>query len=209
MVGIQTTTKGATVSRPASLKGIYEASDSLVSLFVHDDRQGPYRSAAFVDNGGEPRVVLQLDGENEDWKLTHILVPAHPKIRLGFPSLRDVSLLTAKAVQQVINDESAAPLLVSCRIVKAVQYVDELVAEAHVDRATITTLTTRIALSRYVACIQVSSRDLDALDVLIDTTTTLRTAQALAVVAARRARPLTEAVADGLADNYLQCPVLV
>ena len=65
---------------------IENESERLLALYVHDDRLGPYLKATIQQT---PKNSLQLhirrrkdEGENqgETWTLTHILVPAHPKI---------------------------------------------------------------------------------------------------------------------------------
>jgi len=65
-----------------------------------------------------------------------------------------------------------------------------------------------VPFSRYLAIIRVWADDLDPVDILLDTTSTERNLQCLAVVATTEARPATEAMVELLADKF-ECAAII
>ncbi len=70
-----------------------DAAGDLIALYIHDDRVGPYLRAEIKRRNKKPHlnITLRDDGSIDIWKLSHILLPVHNKIRLSFGELRSVA----------------------------------------------------------------------------------------------------------------------
>jgi hypothetical protein len=195
---------------PANIQGLVgldEHATDLTGLVVHDDRHGPYRLFRLYEDQDAPYVQVPEGGER--WRLTHILMPGHPKIRLSVPGLRDVLRRIGKAALDCLNLPSESPLItLDCQITRAYKYLDSLARRSDVARPTLVTLSTGAILSRYVAVVSLSSPLFDQFHVLLDTTTTWRDVQALAIVVPKLSNAHTEFVTTALADNFLHCKVV-
>jgi len=189
-----------------------DRSGDLVQLYVHDDRIGPYLSAEIRQR--KKQLVLQLPtGRSENWLLSHVLVPMHPKIRLSFAELRGAAIQLVKSahahrqwLRQWFNVPIELPL-VDYRILKAHAYVQSLRSESNVTDLLVKNLCESVAFSRYVACVRIQADDLDPIDVLLDTTGTQKNISSLAIVQTRNSLPLTAAMAALLGEEY-RCQVI-
>lgn len=196
-----------------------DSAGDLVSLYIHDDRWGPYLAAELTDFSLQPRRLdLQIklsfgsaDRGTEVWQVTHVLISLHSKIRLSFAGLREIS-------QQVANnagpgyanitriDKSllgGAVVQFENQIIRAHRYIESLVidsSQATVDR--IDRLARSVSLARYLGVVRLRSAYFAPIDVLIDTTSTRKNAHCLAVVAAGTLEGHTEFVGRHLAAVY-------
>ena len=88
-------------------------------------------------------------------------------------------------------------------ITKSHSYVESLIVGPHPAPAGIVEkLSESVPFSRYLAVIRVWAADLDPIDILLDTTSTERNLQCLAVLATTEARPVTEEMVALLADQF-------
>lgn len=205
--------KSASEHRLHKLGGVMDdLSGDLLALYIHDDRFGPYLRAELRNRKNRPHLYIPLrEGtSSETWRLSHILVPVHNKIRLSFGELRRTAFkLVAKiaAFRQTL-DLPRELTLVSCSILKSDRYTEsKIVGPRKLPIDKIEALCGSIPLSRYVGVIRLEFADCEAIEVLIDTTSTERNLNCLAVVQTANQRILTEHFASFLAQMY-RCPLI-
>ena len=181
-----------------------QASD-LLAVYVHDDRYGPYLRADLKKQGNN--LFLEIDATRdrthvELWKLTHILVPGHSKIRLSLSALRIIALrlcvavnrfraaksgvvVASKAGSAITNPEFT--IVFKTTVERNYEYTEKLIsndggpAKAEVDKFLST-----VILSRYIGLISLQAEYLGQVDVLVDTTSTQSNLHFSAVVIARK-----------------------
>ncbi len=197
---------------PASKELLVEGSRKLAGLYIHDDRIGPYLRAQVKKGGPGNRtapfikVPLREDPRGEIWRLTHVLIPMHAKIRLSFGELGRASLVIvgyANAFRETLLSRRSAATGWDSWISKSHEYVESLiVGSLKAPAIVVQKLTASVPLSRYIAVVRVKAQDLDSIDVLLDTTSTERNLQALAVVTPMNATPETKEVALWLSIQF-------
>lgn len=194
----------------------------LVGLYVHDDRHGSYIPVKIERNGGTLQTVLTVEIGNEKnsetWNLTHILIPMHSKIRLSFAGLREVTIriVTDIAKNLVLNEFNNSPLIVpdlelsyEMKIVRATSYLDELIfGENNFDTTKLKNFCLDIPLSRYVGIIQLKSPQLGNFDVLVDTTSTKRNLNFLAILLRGNQQADSQPFTSWLAEKC-KCPAIL
>ena len=122
---------------PASDTGIVDQSQGMRSIYLHDDRYGPYIKAVQLQRKREFLLrftVQDSDGSErpETWTLTHILVPMHSKVRLSFGELNRAAGQLSDYVQAFRRTMLAAgkdPLIWSTRISRSYRYVQGLLTK--------------------------------------------------------------------------------
>ena len=199
---------------PVPLEGIAEQSTQLMGAYVHDDRWGPYVSAVFEkEQDGAwlrylPRGVVK---EEEKWELTHILIPMHSKIRLSFGGLQEVAMEVAKwikvyfAVQLKIADEPE--ITIDSLILRGYQYVEDILFEKDGFGAdNVRQFSSEVSLPRYIGRIRVENPLTGVIDILVDTTGTVRNLYCSAVVCRTPAAKHARAVGDYLAGKFKAHP---
>jgi hypothetical protein len=200
--------------RPFPLKdAMDDVAGDLLALYIHDDRHGPYLKAELktVQKRIELSLSLREKGSAENWRLSHVLVPVHNKIRLSFAELRRIAfrLTAAVAAHRAAYGMPAALTLTECLIVKSHAYVEsKLFGNVRLSTTLIEKLCTSLPMPRYVGVISMYSPGLDPLEILIDTTSTERNLNFLALVQSAKTKPLTQLIAGSLAKIY-RCPYLV
>jgi hypothetical protein len=140
--------------------------------------------------------------------LTHILVPLHPKIRLSFAQLYTAGLdIVYKAQSFAIARAFASSertkqvtTLWKSRIFHSSVYTEALLRDGK--SAIVERLCDSVPLSRYVGVIRIEALGLDAFDVLLDTTSTERNLNCLAVLQLGKAHPHTSEFCRFLRDSY-------
>ncbi len=184
----------------------------MAGLYIHDDRIGPYLRAQIKKGGPGSRtapfinIPLREDPAGETWRLTHALIPMHAKIRLSFGELQRVSLRIvdyANAFRETLLSRRPAATTWDSWISKSHEYVESLIVGSPKAPATVVEkLTESVPLPRYVAVIRVKAHDLDPIDVLLDTTSTERNLEALAVATPMNATHETKEVALCLSIQF-------
>jgi hypothetical protein len=173
-----------------------EAGD-VISLYVHDDRSSPYFRADFAKRGNEPTLSFKIENDAgevgliERWQLRHVLVPIHDKIRLSFSSLREITVEVFKIVQacgelysKLISPIDVGKVRFRNAILRGPIYVQHLFyGKQKIQESTRDAFNNTILLSRYVGVARLSGDSFGSVDVLFDTTSTLKNPHCLGVVA--------------------------
>ena len=89
--------------------GLGDRAGEMIALYLHDDRLGPYVKATIKretrSNRMKLKLVCSIDDAvggactEEEWLLTHILIPMHGKVRLTFSGLREIAQNAAGKVR--------------------------------------------------------------------------------------------------------------
>jgi hypothetical protein len=174
---------------PVASDGVAEQSTQLMGAYVHDDRLGPYVSTLLQNNRN--RVVLRYlrRGEmkvEEKWLVTHVLIPVHSKIRLSFGGLREVGIEIAKLIQLYSTKKlklKSPDITLNAAILRGYRYVEELLLDKNGFGAElIEQFCSEVSLPRYVGRVRVQNPLVGTIDVLVDTTGTIRNLHCSAVV---------------------------
>jgi hypothetical protein len=198
-----------------------EAGD-LVSLYVHDDRLSPYFRADLLKRKSDLILRLNLldDAGNiegsDPWKLRHILIPIHGKIRLSFAPLREMTIDLIKMMRSYgelySKKEGKVDLgIIQFRtlILRAPIYVQHLFyGQQKLAAAGRAKFDKKVLLSRYVGVARLSSDVFGILDILFDTTSTLKNPHCLGIVARIKDAVFPLKLA-GFLSQELKCPLIV
>ena len=175
----------------------------MTGLYVHDDRYGPYLKTTLPEREERLLIRYHLNGETQDWKLTHILLPLHLKIRFSFGELYEAGL-------KLLTDEIQPFLTVigargetnwETKILRSHIYIDSLMRTFEMDKL-VGRLCERVRLSRYLGVIRFESPGLDPFDVVLDTTSTARNLNFLAIVQLGASSPYTRILCEYIAQAY-------
>jgi hypothetical protein len=203
--------KTAVDSTPEKDAIIHDASVDLLALYIHDDRYGPYLLAPVtkLDNGMELEIELSGRPEQEKWRVSHILIPMHNKVRLSFSQLSGISHGLAVRVRAAYEAIGATPPCVAHRmwIERSSNYLEKLIL-ARTPPTARERLCCEIPLSRYVGAIRLRLSDSESVDVLLDTTSTARNLVCSAVVALGPMSPNSVEAVEFFATQ-LRCPCLL
>jgi len=179
---------------PASvIRGVVDASSELKSVYVHDDRYGPYLRADLVDDGTGPGILkLQLDGgAPEEWTITHFLVPLHQKIRLAFAGVSHAGVYLAKQLQRIRqaipdfeeNNPEGNPVTLKKTIELSSNYIESLLLEdPKLEPDDVWRLLQQTEFSRYVGVVSLVGKSFGRIDVVLDTTSTTKNVGIISVV---------------------------
>jgi hypothetical protein len=194
-----------TQARPEVVKQIANISSSISSIYVHDDRVGPYGKALLEVDGAKLHLKLDPEGKPEIWDITHILVAMHPKIRLSFAGLHEAGVTLAKNIQGYFKLELGQETPVAqleTKILRGPRYIEDLMfGVGEVSPGLIEEFCRHTALPRYVGLVRISTEATGAIDVLIDTTGTYKNLHAVAVIARESASAQTAEVVAFLAEE--------
>jgi hypothetical protein len=170
-----------------------DRSSDLQALCIHDDRIGPYVTAK-LEKSIDKKLLLQLEIEgvavdtNEKWELVQILLPMHGKVRLSFAELWELAVLhlttRAQSIQtSILKIPRREDIQFDVRVLRAQSYVEELLLAGHnLSADLIHKMSKTVAFSRYVGLVRLTSPSTGSLDVVIDTTSTLKNPIFLIVV---------------------------
>jgi hypothetical protein len=184
----------------------------LKTLFIHDDRYGPYRRADVVNTQGMYRIRtattcrdfdcdIDQDEASEEWSVQAILIPLPLKLRLPAADLLDI-------VEQIFRiAESLAPAMKKSRVnvyfASPHEYFAKLMAEQFAPLAN--RIAARVSLPRHAAIISLASDDQATFDFVIDTTDTRLNVRCLAIAAKEHvdtARASTASILKILATRF-------
>ena len=168
----------------------FDKSNELSGLYVHDDRYGPYQDADLIEEKGQAVLVLNVRSGaekivKERLPLTHIIFPLHPKIRLGFNTIREVAAEIAQHTTALLVAESAPDtrVTISTRISLAHKYLEALLLSSPRTVAQeVEIIAEETRLSRYIALVELGLSDGGRIDVVIDTTSSIRDIKPLAII---------------------------
>lgn len=178
---------------PGIRAGYSDLAGRLETLYLHDDRIGPYIRAKLgesqIEGFARPVIHYTESGIKDNWVLTHIIVPNHPKIRLSCDKAMEMAL-TIGARLRAISPIQIPLLSLQILVLRASTYIETLVVPRDglkpIRGEDLGRLLSRAHLSRYVAVIRFHAPELGsrpgAIDVLIDTTGTVRNAHCCGVI---------------------------
>ncbi len=195
---------------PIPLDGVAEQSTQLLGAYVHDDRWGPYVSTELArsDDGRGQFKFLQrgVIKEEKNWVITHLLIPTHTKIRLAFSGLQQAAMEVAIQIQLFFLARlkvNKPDITFGTSILRSHKYVEELLFEKNgLAPEKVVQFSSNVSLPRYVGLIQVENPLIGAIDVLVDTTGTLRNLHCSAVVCRAPRAQHAAAVGDFLAKHF-------
>lgn len=196
-----------------------DQSSDLAGLFILDDRIGPYIPAKVETAGG--KITLQIPGRggSEEWVLTHILIPTHPKIRISFAGLRQIAAGINKIIQALCDEsiesgeeaptEDARITMINCRIMRAHKYGEMLLFRPEsCDVPKFEKFVKTVPMARYLGVISFEVPFLGSFDVLIDTTSTDRDIHCLGVVSRGSLTEIGRSIVSHIA-NILYSPIIL
>lgn len=208
--GVGMTLIGDAKVEPGEESSGWRSEASRVStLFLHDDRIGPYMPATFyADATHAPCYRVKLPTGEEKWRITHILVPHHPKVRLSFAGLKWIATKILTAMTALYEFAVTLELISQCPpdvtyelyVEKSFRYVESLVLDGAAAEAI--RLASTVSMPRYVAVVGVSTNDAGRIDVLIDTTDICRNVRCLDVLARGTPATLTDMIVQGLRTEF-------
>jgi hypothetical protein len=199
--------------RPDDPKNINdELAADLAAVYVHDDRFGPYMRAEVEDLAGSLDLRLRSDSQSWDeaWRLSHILVPMHNKVRLSLGQLRSTAFWLAGNFQSRRSNLGMERVRteITAWIERSHSYIESQLEEGgRLPDAALDRLCDNIPLSRYVGVVRLTAEDIGSIDVLLDTTSTERNLRCLALIRREAERPRTNEIAGFVAER-LNCPYL-
>jgi len=197
---------------PSLLPGTKRAdaqSGDLLAAYVHDDRNGPYVRASLKEIGGKPQIVIGLkrqdDPSDEPWLLSHILIAMHSKIRLSFGGLEDVAAHAIKRLHgymQAYMKKQPPVVVFETRVVRAFEYVESLLFSGALTGGNIEMFYKTIPLTRYLGVVRLSADGVGSLDMLVDSTGTIRNLHCLGIVFRGRLRSRSRETVEFMAREY-------
>jgi len=187
---------------------IRHRSEDMIGLYVHDDRYGPYLKTTLPKREEHLLIRYHFDGEIQDWKLTHILLPLHPKIRFSFGELYEAGLkLLTEEVQPFLAGLGALGTTNwETKILRSHIYIDSLMRTPGMDNL-VGRLCEKVRLSRYLGVIRFVLPGLDPFDVVLDTTSTARNLNFLATVQLGASTPYTGELCASIGKDYGATPI--
>jgi hypothetical protein len=155
---------------------IVDTYSAVSTIYVHDDRIGPYVEAEIAEENGELIVRENTSADCErEWRVRTVLVPMHEKVRLSFSALDIVLVKIIDLFKAALIELKVSPpvkILPDVSIMLGVEYAAQLLETE--DPKAVDEFLSTVALPRYVGVVRVGVRDAGAFDVLVDTTSTLR-----------------------------------
>ena len=184
---------------------------NLKSVFLHDDRIGPYAKSTLEIRRPLNQLLVHIPGGKPDpqtWRIDHILVPIHTKVRLSFAGLRRLALtLAGHASVEVANasgllpgEGADPPISFEAWIWRTHKYIEDLLRKTATPIRAVSDLSSKALLPRYLGIVRLQAPFISPIDVLIDTTSTNWNLHVIGVVPLAPAGGLTTAVAAALAE---------
>jgi hypothetical protein len=152
-----------------------DAAARLESLYVHDDRLGPYAGAdiyTYTKSGGI-RTALKIrwpDGtEDEHWLVNALVVPVPSKLRLTLHRVRALGLGIADAIGQL--PLGLKDVTLNCRFETGTRYRSSAFAMG-LSQDGQYRLLSNVVLSRYIGVVEIDAAGARVMDVVLDATET-------------------------------------
>lgn len=188
-----------------AVEGLTDLAREIRAIYVHDDRIGPYlRTDLENQNSGIFTVSYGNRSKPERWRASYLLLPVHGKIRLSLAFLRQASRQFATAVRKTLGQKDTTILSFESFIRQGHKYVKELcqdsTKEGHAGLGF--KLVAECALPRYLGVIRVAAGNLGWIDLLLDTTSTPRSIECVAIVCHEQTSGALAAAASELAGQY-------
>jgi hypothetical protein len=193
--------------------------NSVAGLYIHDDRLGPnlrctYEVPTKANESLRLKIGLRDSATVEDWELLYILVPMHPKIRLSFANIEQLSSSLVPILlglhKNFIDGKhpiASGPIGFDVRILRGHKYIEELIVESNgINAGHIERISRKVAPARYLAIVRVSGPFFSQFDLVIDSTGTITNPHFLAVVPTAAAPPGLKIIAKFIAEKFIKCP---
>jgi hypothetical protein len=189
----------------------------LLAVYVHDDRHGPYLRAKLIENGGQLEIefprIRDVQEDTERWRVTHLLIPMHSKIRLTFGTLRKLALSIVycvsgffRSVIKLTAGDIEPSIVFETLIYRANKYIESLfLGENTIEPENLQRFFRDVTLARYVGIVRVSASYIGCFDILVDTTSTPRNPHFLAVVARGPRTEHTARIAEQILSKECEC----
>lgn len=203
------------------IEGIDDRAKELAAVYIHDDRNGPYLRASLTRNIDNLELEIELDNSQgaERWTLTHILIPMHLKIRLSFVGLRAIAINIVKSIQSYREsyleasvahlDIQNSTIAFDTQIRLSNMYVEQLfLSREKLPLNKVNEFLKKISLARYIGLVRLNSSFFGGVDVLVDTTSTLRNLNFLGIISRSDKTKYTRDILNFLADK-LECDVVL
>jgi len=155
----------------------------LDAIYVNDDNLSPYFR---VNIGGSADVHLEFEElddngrvkETNYWRPSHILIPMHSKIRLGFKELYELAIAISR---RLIASKAAYRTMYALQLTSTVQFTTSikrssdylqqlLVGSYRLSSAGFDQFCEEIGLSRYVGIIRLIDKSCGVIEIVVDTT---------------------------------------
>jgi hypothetical protein len=177
-----------------------DAATAIQAIYVHDDRLGPYATAdlyPFTTKSGDIATAVRIRWpsqaiEEEHSLIAAMVIPLPPKVRLTAAAIRSVGLEVAEATGAIL--ENTRPVSFGCRYYKASDY-RRRVAQLGLSTDGLYSLMCESVWSRYVGVIEVSGKNGNLFDVILDATETSANPFTLACV---RTGTLSQPESEGI-----------
>jgi hypothetical protein len=165
---------------------VYDLAGDMVALYIHDDRIGPYqRVNPFTHTDGALGLRSHRSSDDEEWLVRYVLVPLHAKIRISVSALRE---LATETITHVLNahgtpaSDTKLAIAFEAWISRPINYLQDLCAFGNRSGGELASvLTERLSMPRYLGIIRLSGPTIGIVDVLIDTTSTMKNLNFVAV----------------------------
>jgi hypothetical protein len=212
------------IIRTKSGNSIDDLANDLISIYVSDDRLSPYFRVEIQTRSGQLIInfVAHNDDENEpphlneNWRLSHILIPLHTKIRLSFIELRETAFTLVNLVSSFMNSfmkktntELEKVIQMSSWIMKSSDYTSHLFfGNLRLNREKCNDFQQTVGLSRYIGIVRLTDKSFGVMDVLIDTTNISKNPNFLAVVCRASNKGFSEDLVKTISKD-LRCPFIL
>lgn len=179
----------STTSNPVLEGEVALRSSKMNKIYIHDDRLGPYarallktRSAvlspAAVDAPSdelENNTWLELEIENEVWRIGAAFAPVYPKLRLSHSSLLMLALYMNGVIEKMVGEAAATTLQLDFRYERSGDYLGRLSGKIN-DPKQASSFVQRVSLSRWCGIIRWYQLDSEFIELVYDTTDVVREA---------------------------------
>jgi len=186
----------------------YDRSGDVIALYVHDDRVGPYQRVNLRESAGALTLQSQYGSQDPHWSVRYVLVPLHAKIRISVSGLLEIAIETLDHVRNVYGPSHSArslSIVFESWIARPSKYLQGLLADPAGSGGELArTLFERVSMPRYVGIVRLIGATIGTIDVLIDTTSTMKNLNFLAI--AHHGHNKDERVLDALSAAY-KCEV--
>jgi hypothetical protein len=186
----------------------YGLAGDMLSLYVHDDRVGPYQRVDLFASRGALGIRSHYSRDDHQWLVRYVLIPLHSKIRIPITGLLDITIDALGYLQQAFRRGSGNGLAVAfdCWIARPATYLRSIVSDTAAGGIALAdTLSAAVPMPRYVGIVRVRVASSGTADILIDTTSTMKNLHMLAVTYAGTP---DVAIFRGMSERY-QCPLVL
>jgi hypothetical protein len=189
---------------PAPMPGeAYDLSGDVRALYVHDDRIGPYQRVDPFPHSGTLGLKSHYAADDVTWVVRYVLVPLHAKIRVSVSGLRELAVESLDHIRQTYGTAAADTSLAvafETWISRPIRYLQGLYTAGDGGPELARSLFARLAMPRYLGIVRLTGPAIGTIDVLIDTTSTMKNLNFLAV--AHHGSACDERVLKALSSAY-------